>query len=104
MSTMRDQRFGSEASLRAGVRQLVAKQICLARADLESGEDLAGDLGLDSVAVLELMTALEDAYALPEIPETVLLAITTVRDLEDLVVRYATRVAPDLEGLSHAIR
>jgi acyl carrier protein len=103
MSTVQERRVGSETSLRAAVRRMVGDHVSPVRVDLESSEDLAADLGLDSVAVLQLMTALEDAFAMPEVPETQLLGVTTVGDLEELVVRYATRSTSDSRGFDHAI-
>jgi acyl carrier protein len=104
MNAMQAHPLRSEPSLRAAVRRLVGMQVSPPRTDIEAGEDLAADLGLDSVGILELMSALEDAFAMAEVPETQLLSAATVGDIEDLVVRYAARPATASNGTGHAIR
>ncbi len=56
---------------------------------VESGATLGGDLGLDSLARVELLSALEDRYQV-DIDESAFTSATTVGDLEKLLGGSAT--------------
>ena len=72
---------------RAGeVRGAVAAHLGIAPELLTEQASLQLDLGLDSLAAIELATALEDRFAL-RITDEELVALRTYGDLERLVLR-----------------
>jgi acyl carrier protein len=68
------------------VRAAVAEHLQIETGSLAEGTSLADDLGLDSLAGIELATALEDRFAL-RITDDELAAVRTYGDLERLVLR-----------------
>ena len=68
------------------VRAAVAEHLQIEPASLADGTSLNDDLGLDSLAGIELATALEDRFAL-RITDDELAAVRTYGDLERLVLR-----------------
>ena len=68
------------------VRAAVAEHLQVERETLTDATSLADDLGLDSLAGIELATALEDRFAL-RITDDELASLRTYGDLERLVLR-----------------
>jgi len=68
------------------VRGAVAAHLQIEPALLSDGTLLADDLGLDSLAGIELATALEDRFSM-RITDDELAAVRTYGDLERLVLR-----------------
>jgi acyl carrier protein len=68
------------------VRAAVAEHLQVEQEVLLEGTSLAADLGLDSLAGIELATALEDRFRL-RITDEELSAVSTYGDLERLVLR-----------------
>lgn len=68
------------------VRAAVADHLQVERDSLTGDTSLADDLGLDSLAGIELATALEDRFAL-RITDDELAAVRTYGDLERLVLK-----------------
>jgi acyl carrier protein len=68
------------------VRAVVVEHLGIEPERLTEQATLAGDLGLDSLAGIELATALEDRFAL-RITDEELSALRTYGDLERLVLR-----------------
>jgi acyl carrier protein len=68
------------------VRAAVAEHLGVEPASLSEQASLAHDLGLDSLAGIELATALEDRFAL-RITDDELAAVRTYGDLQRLVLR-----------------
>jgi acyl carrier protein len=53
---------------------------------------LKDDLGVDSVTYYEIMSALETEYEIEEIPDDELLSVKTVKDIKELVQKYALSI------------
>jgi acyl carrier protein len=68
------------------VRAAVAEHLQIDRSKLADDASLADDLGLDSLAGIELATALEDRFSL-RITDEELEGLRTYGDLERLVLR-----------------
>ena len=68
------------------VRAAVAEHLQVDRERLTDGTVLGDDLGLDSLAGIELATALEDRFSL-RITDDELASLRTYGDLERLVLR-----------------
>ena len=68
------------------MRELVAEQFAMEPAEVTMDTDFAEDLGADSVDLVELVMAMEEEFAIDEIPEEDLLTLKTVGDC----VRYLT--------------
>jgi acyl carrier protein len=68
------------------VRAAVAEHLQIERDSLTDGSSLSDDLGLDSLAGIELATALEDRFSM-RITDDELAALRTYGDLERLVLR-----------------
>lgn len=68
------------------VRAAVAQHLEVERERLSEHTSLSEDLGLDSLAGIELATALEDRFSL-RITDEELAALRTYGDLEALVLR-----------------
>lgn len=77
----------SHESTRARVRQLIGEMSPNGRQEAASTDRLIEDLGYDSLAVIELSLQMESTFALTAIGQGTVPDITTVRDVEDLVVQ-----------------
>ena len=73
----------------------ILMELCFLEREPERDSALAGDLGLDSLEMVELMIALEDAFGV-ELEESDLdpAGLERVEDLYRLMSRYG-EVAPD---------
>ena len=70
------------------LQQLIAEQFAVGAETITMDTAFVDDLGADSLDVVELTMALEEAFALPEVPEEDLKTILTVSDLADYVSRF----------------
>ncbi|MGH8941068.1 MAG: acyl carrier protein [Actinomycetes bacterium] len=73
--------------VRASVRAIILDMAPGAEGECEPDTDLVDGLGYHSLALLELAFTLEDEFDLPPIDEETARKITTVKDVQDIVVR-----------------
>ena len=78
--------MGDEIEIR--VRQIVAEQLGVALAEITPGANILDDLGADSLDVVELVMALEDAFQIA-VPDEEMESIRTVADVERFVLAHA---------------
>ena len=78
--------MGDEIEIR--VRKIVAEQLGVAPAEITATANILDDLGADSLDVVELVMALEDAFQI-EVPDEEMEAIRTVGDVERFVLAHA---------------
>lgn len=71
------------------VIKLVAEQFMIDESEITGETSFVDDLSADSLDVVELTMALEEAFSLPDTPEEELTSIRTVGDLADYVARVA---------------
>lgn len=64
---------------------MVAEQFLVDRESVTADTAFVGDLGADSLDVVELTMALEEEFSLPDTPEEELSSIVTVGDLANYV-------------------
>jgi acyl carrier protein len=69
------------------IRELVSEQFLIDVENVTADTSFVDDLNADSLDVVELTMALEEAFALPDTPEDALMGIATVGDLADYVSR-----------------
>ena len=67
--------------------KMVAEQFMIDENEITADTSFVDDLGADSLDVVELTMALEEAFSLPDTPEDELTSIHTVGDLADYVSR-----------------
>ena len=79
-------------AIAAKIKEVLSKQIGTPAASIRLEDDLLVDLGLDSLAIAELMTVLEQHVQRP-IPVNELLYVTTVEDLARLLAASETSSA-----------
>ncbi|MFE2541198.1 acyl carrier protein [Actinacidiphila glaucinigra] len=72
---------------RARVREIVGEMSPSGKRDVAPADLLVEDLGYDSLAVIELSLQIESAFGLSSMSQGTVPDITTVQDVEDLVVR-----------------
>jgi acyl carrier protein len=77
----------TEREVRQRVRDLVVEAAPLSPGEATGDSTLTGELGYDSLALLELMNLLEAEFDLPEVDED-LSAVVSLRDAEDMVLRF----------------
>lgn len=63
------------------VRAIIAEQFSVAENDITGETSFEGDLGADSVDIVELSMALEEEFGVSEMEEEELASIVTVDDL-----------------------
>jgi len=78
--------MGDEIEIR--VRKIVAEQLGVAPTEITPTANILDDLGADSLDVVELVMALEDAFQI-EVPDEDMEAIRTVGDVERFVLAHA---------------
>ena len=64
---------------------MVAEQFMIDESEVSADTSFVDDLGADSLDVVELTMALEEAFSLPDTPEDALTGIHTVGDLAEYV-------------------
>lgn len=69
------------------IREMVAEQFLVEQEEVTEETAFVGDLGADSLDVVELTMALEEEFSLPDTPEEELANIVTVGDLANYVAR-----------------
>ena len=69
------------------VIKMVSEQFMVSREEVSAETDFVDDLGADSLDVVELTMALEEAFSLPDTPEDELSNIHTVGDLANYISR-----------------
>ena len=67
------------------IREMVAEQFLVELDSVTADTAFVGDLGADSLDVVELTMALEEEFSLPDTPEEELASIVTVGDLANYV-------------------
>jgi acyl carrier protein len=83
------------------VRDVVGSLVPGGPRDVQPTDDLARDLGFDSLAMVELALALEVEFDLQAIPEGQAVSMETVADIEDVIAALTTGTSP-LSGLPEA--
>lgn len=64
------------------VKEILAKELDLELSEIRPESDIQEDLGADSLAVMEIVMALEEEFEI-EIPDSVTANIKTVKDILD---------------------
>lgn len=67
--------------------KMVAEQFMVSEDSVTADTAFVGDLGADSLDVVELTMALEEEFSLPDTPEEALTSIVTVGDLANYVTK-----------------
>ena len=67
--------------------EMVAEQFLVEKDSVTAETAFVGDLGADSLDVVELTMALEEEFSLPDTPEEELTNIVTVGDLANYVAK-----------------
>ena len=67
--------------------EMVAEQFLVEKDSVTAETAFVGDLGADSLDVVELTMALEEEFSLPDTPEEELANIVTVGDLVNYVAK-----------------
>ncbi len=83
-------------TLRNDVRRLIGEMSPLGSRTAQPTDRLVEDLGYDSLAVIELSLQLESQFSLKPMSQDDATAITTVGDIEDLVVSSSTEAAAEI--------
>ena len=74
------------------VREILSVELRVNADEIIDDRKLRADLGMDSVAALNILFAAEEAFGIQGIEITELATVTTVADVECLIRRYvATR-------------
>ena len=72
--------------------KIIQKYTALPTEVITDEADLEQDLGIDSVTYYEIVSALEVEYEIEEIPDDELLSVKTVKDVKDLIQKYALSI------------
>ena len=70
------------------IRGLISEQFAIDEDSVTSETAFVDDLGADSLDIVELTMALEEEFAIPEVPEEELKSIMTVGDLVGYISRF----------------
>ena len=70
------------------VREILAVELQIDEARIAGDARLRADLGMDSVAALNILFAAEEAFGIEAIEVSDIAAVVTVDDVETLVRRY----------------
>jgi acyl carrier protein len=71
------------------IRELVSEQLGVERVDVLAEANILDDLGADSLDVVELVMALEEAFDI-EIPDEAIEGMRTIGDVEAFVGKQAS--------------
>jgi acyl carrier protein len=70
------------------VRKIIAIELQIDPARIHSTSALRADLGMDSIAALNIVFAAQTEFGIDTIDEAEMASLVTVSDAEDLVYRY----------------
>jgi len=71
------------------VREIIAEQLQIDASELKLESSFIDDLGADSLDIVELVMAMEDAFEM-EIPDEAAEKITTVKNVLDYILAHST--------------
>lgn len=77
----------------AKVRDILSVELRINVSEIVSGAQLRSDLGMDSVAALNILFAAEETFGIRGIEVSEIAAVVTVADIETLVRRYVAHSA-----------
>lgn len=77
-----------QADVQRRIREIVSQQLGVEARELRPEADILDDLGADSLDVVELMMALEDAFDI-EVPDADVEGMRTLGDVERYVAERA---------------
>jgi acyl carrier protein len=72
------------------VRQIIADELQCSASDVRSGASLRKDLGMDSVAAINIVFAIEDTFGV-HVPESALENVDDMDQIIYLVEQYASK-------------
>ena len=72
----------------AKIREIISVELRIDEAQVRGSARLRTDLGMDSVAALNILFAAEEAFGIEGIEVSEIATVTTVADVESLVRRY----------------
>lgn len=78
-------------SIAESVRDIIATELQIDRNRVVRGARLRKDLGMDSIAALNIMFAAQETFGIGAIEDTEILKVQTVADVEALVGRLTER-------------
>lgn len=70
------------------IQEIIAQQFAVEASSITVDTAFVDDLGADSLDIVELTMALEEAFELPEFAEEELKALQTAGDLADYVAQH----------------
>ena len=76
------------ASIEDRVREIIAEQLQIDPAEAKPEKSFIDDLGADSLDIVELVMAMEDAFSM-DIPDSEAEKIATVKDAIDYIAAHA---------------
>ena len=82
------------AAVRERVREVVRAMAPVQRETVTSSTLLAGDLGYDSLGLVQVAARLEDEFDVPDAPDDGVLDVETVGDVEDRLLELLETKAP----------
>jgi acyl carrier protein len=69
------------------IKDLIAKKLKIKVSDITENQSIIEDLGMDSLDILDLVIQIEEKFSV-EIPDTELITIKTVKDIEEKINKY----------------
>jgi len=63
------------------LREIIAEQLSISESTIYMGTSFVDDLGVDSLDVVELTMAIEEAFDVPEFDDDLIAGLVTVGDL-----------------------
>ena len=75
------------------VREIISIELRIDESRIRDSARLRADLGMDSVAALNILFAAEEAFGIEGIEVSEIATVTTVADVESLVRRYVAGTA-----------
>lgn len=69
------------------IKDLIAKKLKIKVSDITENQSIIEDLGMDSLDILDLVIQIEEKFSV-EIPNTELITIKTVKDIEEKINKY----------------
>lgn len=84
--------------LRQRVREIVAETAPDQSVNVTDDSDLIADLGYHSLALIELVFAIEDAFECPPIDDEAIVGVKTVGDIADHLIAWLAQNASEMGG------